>query len=140
MNEEQIVKAWNENDRYWASPNITDEMREWAKKNWNEMCRVSDQGKLIKMHTCFFEGCVYRLRPDYWISQPESELRYLEIVQDEMRLYNCKYYSMKTIEQIDIRLREIGLEVIELRKQRKPLVKEARKAKAQAATCTPGGL
>lgn len=38
-------------------------------------------------------------------------------------------YPMKTIEQIDIRLREIGLEVIELRKQRKQLVKEARKSK-----------
>jgi hypothetical protein len=90
MKEQEIVDAWKNNDRYFDSPNITDEMREWANTHIGDM-----------QFYCFWEGWIksgganmfnrqlaYRLRSNFKLPKKE-EFEYLEIKPQEYLSMRC---------------------------------------------------
>jgi len=99
MTEQEIIKAWKENDRYFASPNITDEMREWAKNHWKDMWRADDADSWVGNNMFFYGSNTYRLRPDYQPDVKEPEFEYLEITIHERcarKMYTVCDYIVAT--------------------------------------------
>jgi hypothetical protein len=74
MTEQEIIQRWKENDRYFASPNITDEMREWARKNWKDMQGLNvDAVFTNKTIKDYLDYHTYRLRPNFELpKEPEK--------------------------------------------------------------------